>query len=450
MKTLNKHLSPTRRILLFFLSTILLGSCLLSLPMVQASHSQATYLDHLFTTVSMVCVTGLSTQAVADTYNTIGQLICILLMQIGGLGVLSFLGWLYIDMDKRLSFIDRSTLQESLNRDEAFEFKAFLHAVLKFTFLVEALGAIILSFRLVPMLGWGKGLFSSVFLAVSAFCNAGFDNLGGSSLQAYPTDPILNLVVACLIIMGGIGFSVWLDIRTQLKGNRGWRHLRFHSKVVLGLTALILVSGSLLSLITEFNNPQTIGSLDLGNKILVSFFQTVSMRTAGFATIDYSQARPVTLFIYIIQMMLGGAPGGTAGGLKITTVLVMVLFARSQMLGLPHTNFRHRTIQTSIIQKAFAILMIFSATFLLGLFLLTYLEPQKDFLHLVFETMSALATVGVSANLTTSLQTGSLWVVMALMFAGRIGPITILTGLSRRKASKKQTLKYAQSDLFVG
>lgn len=450
MKTLLKHLSPTRRILLFFLGMILLGSLLLNLPFLQLESSTASYLDHLFTTVSMVCVTGLSTRAVAETYNTLGQVVCMFLMQIGGIGVLSFLGFLYLDVRKKFSLLDRTTLQESLNREEATGFKDFMKAVFAFTFAIEGIGAILLSLRLVPLLGWSKGLFSALFMAISAFCNAGFDNLGANSLQNYPTDFLLNLTVASLIIMGGIGFSVWFDLKTQVLQKRSLRHLRFHTKVVLAVTVSLLTIGTLLTFISEYQNPATIGHLAVGDKLLVSFFQTVSMRTAGFATMDYTRANPITLLIFIIQMMMGGAPGGTAGGIKITTLLVIILFVRGQILGLPHTNFRYRTIAPTVVQKSLAITSVFIATFILGLILLTALEPKADFLHLVFETMSALATVGVSANLTSQLSQASLVLVMGLMFAGRIGPITVITSLNRRQPSKKQNLHYAKSDLFVG
>lgn len=458
MNRLDQHLSPTRRIVLFFLTVIIVGSLLLNLPLSQLPTSQAEYLDHLFTTVSMVCVTGLSTKPVVDTYNAFGQIICMILMQIGGLGVLSFLGLLYMKAGRKFNFTDRSTLQENLNREEPEEFKLFMFSIFRFTFAFEALGAFLLSFRLVPLFGWSKGIFSSIFLAISAFCNAGFDNLYSNSLQTFKLDATINLVVAGLIIMGGIGFSVWFDFRTQVRNRLidpaihkfRLRNLRFHTKVVLYLTVFILAAGTLLSLLTEYNNPDTIGNLPLAQKILVSFFQTVSMRTAGFATLDYTQARPITLLIYIIQMFLGGAPGGTAGGLKITTMLVVLLHARSQILNLPNTNFRHHTVSPAVSQKALTIFVIFTSSFILGLSLLTALEPDVNFMFLAYETISALATVGVSANLTSQLSTASLWVVMGLMFAGRIGPITIITGLNRRKPSKKQTLKYTKSNLIIG
>lgn len=430
-------LSPARRIFLSFAGVIFIGSLLLSLPFVQASGSQATYFDHLFTTVSMVCVTGLFTQPVATTYNVWGQLICMLLIQIGGLGLMTFIGVFYIQGKQKLSLRSREIIQESFGYGETRSLRAFIRSIFLTTFLVEGLGAFLLSFRFIPEFGWGRGIFTSIFLAISAFCNAGFDNFGSSSLVNYQTDPLINLVIAGLIIMGGLGFMVWFDLATQL-GKKKKRRLRFHTKLVLFLTAGILLFGTVSTLFTEWHNPGTIGNLSVPEKVLVSFFQTVSMRTAGFASIDYTQARPVTLFIYILQMFLGGAPGGTAGGLKITTFFVLLVFARSELLGLPHTNVAQRTIEARTVQKSFSVFIIFLMTFLLGLVLLGITaEGTPRFIYLMFETISALATVGVTANLTPELGKLALSIVMVLMFIGRIGPLTLLVSLADYQLIRK-------------
>ena len=424
------RLSPARRILLSFALVIVVGSLLLNLPFMQIATSKANYFDHLFTSVSMVCVTGLFTQAVADTYNIWGQIICMLLIQIGGLGLISFIG---------------------LSRDETNSIRDFLRSIFLITFSIELLGALILSFRFVPLLGWGKGLLTSIFLAISAFCNAGFDNLGSTSLLSYKTDTLVNLTIAALIIMGGLGFSVWFDLKTNIQAKGRKRKLRFHTKLVLALTAVILISGTCLTFLTEFQNTATIGQLPFGKKVLVSFFQTVTMRTAGFATIDYTQARPVTLLLYIIQMFLGGAPGGTAGGLKITTFLVVLAFARTEILGLPHTNFGHHTFSPSTIQKAFSVLIVFTTTFILGLTFLTMVADKGHrFIYLMFEAMSALGTVGVTANLTPTLNHAALTVIMFLMFIGRIGPLTLIVSLSNRKPKKNDTIKFANANTIIG
>ena len=443
-------LSPARRIFLSFAGVIFIGSFLLSLPFVQASDSQATYFDHLFTTVSMVCVTGLFTQPVATTYNVWGQLICMLLIQIGGLGLMTFIGVFYMQGKQKLSLRSRETIQESFSYGETRSLRAFIRSIFLTTFLVEGLGAFLLSFRFIPEFGWGRGIFTSIFLAISAFCNAGFDNFGSSSLVNYQTDPLINLVIAGLIITGGLGFMVWFDLATQL-GKKQKRRLRFHTKLVLLLTAGILLFGTVSTLFTEWHNSGTIGNLSVPEKVLVSFFQTVSMRTAGFASIDYTQARPVTLFIYILQMFLGGAPGGTAGGLKITTFFVLLVFARSELLGLPHANVAQRTIEARTVQKSFSVFIIFLMTFLLGLMLLGITaEGTPRFIYLMFETISALATVGVTANLTPELGKLALSIVMVLMFIGRIGPLTLLVSLADYQPDKKDLIQYMKADISIG
>ena len=449
MSFLPISLTPTQRIVLSFAGVILVGSILLTLPISQLPTSEARYWDNLFTTVSMVCVTGLFTQPVASSYTAFGQIICILLMQIGGLSLLSFVGLIALQARKKLSFVNLATLQESFSRTDTKNFQGFIFSVFRFTFAIEGLGALLLAFHFVPKFGWAKGLFTSVFLAVSAFCNAGFDNMGAISLVDYVKDPYINLIIASLIIMGGLGFSVWFDFQGRLDRKQTGRKLSFHTKIVLGLTATILTVGTLLSLITEYNNPATIGQFSFGHKLLASFFQTVTMRTAGFATIDYTQARPISLLIYTFQMMLGGAPGGTAGGIKITTFLVLLAYARSEIMGLPHTNFKRRTIDSLTTRKAIAVFFVFLSTFLLGLFLISVTDADKPLLFLIFEVMSALATVGVSANLTPTLTQAGQLIIMALMFFGRIGPMSILVSLSLKKPPKSATVQYAKSSLIV-
>ncbi|CQR25798.1 Trk family potassium uptake protein [Streptococcus varani] len=442
-------LTPTERIIVSFAAVILTGSILLSLPISQLANSQASYWDNLFTAVSMVCVTGLFTQPVASSFTAFGQIICMILMQIGGLSLLSFIGMIALQAKRKLSFINLTTLQESFSRDDTKDFHGFILSVFRFTFAIEGMGALLLAIYFVPKFGWAKGVFTSIFLAISAFCNAGFDNMGASSLVYFVKNPYINLIIASLIIMGGLGFSVWFDLQTQVKKKNHVRKFSFHTKVVLGLTATILALGTLLTLMTEYNNPNTIGTFSLGHKVLASFFQTVTMRTAGFATIDYTQARPISLLLYAFQMMLGGAPGGTAGGIKITAFLVLLVYARSEVLGLPYTNFKHRTIDTLTIRKAIAVFIVFLSTFLLGLFSISVTDSDKPLLFLIFEVMSALATVGVTANLTPSLTQAGQFIIMALMFFGRIGPMSILMSLSSKRASKTANLQYAKSSLIV-
>lgn len=444
-------LSPARRIFFSFALVILVGSLLLSLPLVQLASSKATYMDHLFTTVSMVCVTGLFTQSVASTYNGWGQLICMLLIQIGGLGILTFIGLFFIEKRRKLGYKNRQTLRDSFSFSNNKSLSRFVRSIFMTTFIIEVLGALLLMIRFIPRFGWGHGIFNAIFVSISAFCNAGFDNFGGDSMMSFQTDWLVNLTLSALIITGGLGFMVWFDLATKAKNQSGRKTLRFHTKVVLWLTAAILILGTLTSLLTEFNNPATIGSLPFGDKVLVSFFQTVSMRTAGFASLDYTRAHPVTLFVYILQMFLGGAPGGTAGGMKITTFLVLLLLARKELLGLPHTNLGKRTISPELVQRSFGAAVIFQLTFLLGLFGIGLVTPTgQRFIYLAFEVASALGTVGVSANVTSTLNGAGLSIIMALMFIGRIGPLTLMVSLNQYQAKKADTLQYVKADLIVG
>lgn len=444
-------LSPARRIFFSFALVILVGSLLLSLPLVQLASSKATYMDHLFTTVSMVCVTGLFTQSVASTYNGWGQLICMLLIQIGGLGILTFIGLFFIEKRRKLGYKNRQTLRDSFSFSNNKSLSRFVRSIFMTTFIIEVLGALLLMIRFIPRFGWGHGIFNAIFVSISAFCNAGFDNFGGDSMMSFQTDWLVNLTLSTLIITGGLGFMVWFDLATKAKNQSGRKTLRFHTKVVLWLTAAILILGTLTSLLTEFNNPATIGSLPFGDKVLVSFFQTVSMRTAGFASLDYTRAHPVTLFVYILQMFLGGAPGGTAGGMKITTFLVLLLLARKELLGLPHTNLGKRTISPELVQRSFGAAVIFQLTFLLGLFGIGLVTPTgQRFIYLAFEVASALGTVGVSANVTSTLNGAGLSIIMALMFIGRIGPLTLMVSLNQYQAKKADTLQYVKADLIVG
>ena len=444
-------LSPARRIFFSFALVILVGSLLLSLPLVQLASSKATYMDHLFTTVSMVCVTGLFTQSVASTYNGWGQLICMLLIQIGGLGILTFIGLFFIEKRRKLGYKNRQTLRDSFSFSNNKSLSRFVRSIFMTTFIIEVLGALLLMIRFIPRFGWGHGIFNSIFVSISAFCNAGFDNFGGDSMMSFQTDWLVNLTLSTLIITGGLGFMVWFDLATKAKNQSGRKTLRFHTKVVLWMTAAILILGTLTSLLTEFDNPATIGSLPFGDKVLVSFFQTVSMRTAGFASLDYTRAHPVTLFVYILQMFLGGAPGGTAGGMKITTFLVLLLLARKELLGLPHTNLGKRTISPELVQRSFGAAVIFQLTFLLGLFGIGLVTPAgQRFIYLAFEVASALGTVGVSANVTSTLNGAGLSIIMALMFIGRIGPLTLMVSLNQYQAKKADTLQYVKADLIVG
>lgn len=451
------QLSITQKISLSFLLVIIIGSVLLSLPIMHYADAPATsYWDHLFNTVSMVCVTGLSVFAVADVYNGLGQTLMLLLIQIGGLGLVSLIALSYYSLKGSISLSEQQLLQSSLSRDSHYGLKRYLFFVYKSTLVIELACALCLMVDLVPRLGWANGSFTSIFLAISAFCNAGFDNLGSSSLDAFRLNPLINLVITFLIVAGGLGFANWLDLITVGKAYlkkrpRTLKHisrqLSLQTKLVLKVSAIIIGLGTLLSWLLERDNPATIGQLPLAQQVMVSFFQTITMRTAGFATINFTQTKLATNLIYMIQMFIGGAPGGTAGGIKLVATSIVLLLFRAELKGQDQVTLNHRILPSKLIKQTLTVLIFYTVVLLTGYWLLLIVETSIPPFALLFETISALATVGVSMDVTTQLGTWGRLIIMILMFIGRVGPITVLLSL-RQKPEK--TINYARTNLMIG
>lgn len=451
-----KKLTIPQRLTISFLTVILVGSLLLSLPIMHQPGAVTTYLDHLFTTVSMVCVTGLMVITVGDVYNTMGQVICIILMQIGGLGLITLLSASTFYLKRKLSLKDQYTLQASFSHEDNRELKPLLISIYRFTAVVEGGAALLLSFSFVPKFGLFKGIFNAIFIAVSAFCNAGFDNLGTTSLQAYVDDPYINLIVCGLIISGGIGFIVWFEVGNMVHSYlcarpRVWRnsvrHLSVHAHLVFKSTFIVLLSGTILSWITEWGNPNTIANFPLGKQALISFFNAVTMRTAGFATIDYTMTRPITNLLYIVQMAMGGAPGGTAGGIKITTAAILFLIFKAEFKGEYGIHYRRRAFTMRLIRQVIVVVVFFFSVYVIGFGLLLLTQPHISPYALLFETTSALATVGVTMNATGSLNEIGQIIIIFLMFLGRVGPTTVLLSLATKT---KKEIQYAATDVYIG
>ena len=442
-----KRLSGTQRLTFSFLIVILIGSILLSLPITHYQNAPATgYLDHLFTVVSMVCVTGLSVFPVADVYNGLGQVIAVILMQIGGLGLVTLLAVSTYILRKRMNLSEQHILQSALSYDNSGHLKRYLFNVYKITFIIESLIAALFLIDFIPRFGLGHGIFNAIFLAVSAFCN----------LKPFVLNPLLNLLFMALIISGGIGFAVWVDIKRAIKhffADRPYRFKTFtrqlsnQTRLVLTTTAVLLLLGTVLTWLIEANNPKTIGQYNLLQQFMVSLFQAVTMRTAGFATISYLDTHPATNILYMIQMIIGGAPGGTAGGVKVTTVAITFLLFKSELAGQTEVTFRHRIIPNRVIKQTLTVLIFFFSVLIVGYVLLLQLEPHHDPLALLFEAVSAIATVGVSMDLTPQLSTGGRLIIMAMMFIGRVGPLTVLLSLLQKK---EKDIQYAQTNITVG
>lgn len=446
------------KIAMSFLSVILIGSLLLSLPISQTAESQASYFDHLFTAVSMVCVTGLYTQAVALTYNTFGQIICMILIKLGGLGLLTLVAAVYIRMKHRYNIKNSVLISEALNRFDLSDFKDFVFMIFKLTTLTDLIGTFLLSFVFVPLHGFGKGIFTALFISISAFNNAGFDNFGTISLQDFKVHPIISIVVPLLIIAGGLGFSVWFELIEWLKNlimsksSGFWislKQLSLHTRLVLSATIFFLLFGTVLFLLTEWTNPLTLGGLNLFDKLQVSFFQSATMRTAGFATIDYTHIRLASFLIFFALMFVGGSPGSTAGGAKTTTVMLVLLMIKNEIAQKEHITYRHHTISRSLVSKALIICILFGLIIGSSSFVISILESGIEFEYIVFEVVSALATVGVSANLTPHLTPISQTILMLLMFIGRIGPITFFAALQIKQKPVNE-VQYAKGQVLIG
>jgi len=383
----------------------------------------------------MVCVTGLSVVPVSKAYNGLGQILSMLLMQTGGLGLVSLIAFSTYTLKNKLGLSDQDLLQSALSRDNQKDLKAYLFKVYKITFSIEAMAALVIMTDFIPRFGLGHGIFNSLFLAVSAFCNAGFDNLGSNSLQEYATNPTINLAVAFLIMSGSLGFAVWIDLiqlmRRYIKDRPrnwklAWRPFSNQSRLVLISTGCLLLGGTLLAWLLEMDNSKTIGTLNVWQQLLVNFS---------------------TNLLFMIQMIIGGGPGGTAGGIKVTTASIMFLLFKSELSGNSSVVFRNRIISNKTILQAFTVILFFLTMLFVGYVILLETNPTLSPLGLLFESVSAIATVGVSMDLTPNLNTLGRLVIMALMFIGRVGPITVLLSLMTKK---EKHISYAPTDISVG
>lgn len=451
---------PTRQIALSFLVVILIGSILLSLP-ISNNIAPTTYLNNLFVATSATCVTGLVPVVTSEQYNLFGQIIIIILIQIGGLGFLTFLNLLLIVIKKRISLTNKIVLQEALNQPSLNELPKFVKNVIKYTFIVEGIGAILLGLVFIPDYGLVKGIYYSIFHSISAFCNAGFDVLGSNSLILYQSNLIINLVISGLIIMGGLGFIVWFDIAKNIKkeltrpAEFRWRHflqhLSLHTKLVLVMTVILLAIGTIAFYACEMNNPATLGKLNLFDQLQVSFFQSATLRTAGFASVNMASLQTYTKFMMCVLMFIGGSPAGTAGGIKTVTFAISILMVYNIYHGRKELTVFARRIPKRAIIRSFAIISIAMAITFFSIFILSISE-NAPFIDVIFEVVSAIATVGLSASLTSSLTLVGKILIIILMYIGRIGPITLMISFARKSyinAGKKE-IRYPDGNILLG
>lgn len=457
MEALKKNRLSTMQILaLGFLGTILLGGVLLCLPI--CNEQPITFLDALFTSVTAVCVTGLVTIVPATQFTLLGKVILLILIQIGGLGIIACVTGFFVILKRRITVRERIMIQETYNMQGLSGMIAFVLRILKGTFIIEGIGALLYAFQFVPEFGIVKGIGYSIFHSISAFCNAGIDVLGSSSFISYVDNPIVNLTTMFLIVIGGIGFTVWYDVAHNCKVVMGKKQskkriftkLTLHSKIALVMTGFLLVAGTLLVFVLEYHNPETIGGMSLGDKLMTSAFHSVSTRTAGFATVSQAGLRPGTKFITTLWMFIGGSPGGTAGGIKTTTIAMLILTCLNVIYGKRDTECFGRKIPVENFRTGFSVVVVAFGFLLTGLTLLTVFEPEMDFLSLLYEAVSAIGTVGLTADVTPNLGTASKIVIMCMMYIGRLGPVTIALVFGTRKNMKERIRELPEQRIMVG
>lgn len=456
MKSLQRSLSTTQIIALGFLCAILLGTILLVLPCSSASGTTTPPIDALFTATSSVCVTGLVTFPTYLHWSLFGKIVILLLIQLGGLGIISFTTGTMMVIGRKITLKDRILLEDALNLDTLVGLVKFLRKIFAGTFLVELVGAICYSLVFIPRYGIARGSWYSLFHSVSAFCNAGMDILGDNSLADYLTHPWINLVTMLLIILGGLGFIVWWDLLSVWKQYRRSRlpikkltsKLHLHSKIVLLTTFALILIGAISTLLLEYNNPGTMGSLCFPEKLLAAFFQSVTTRTAGFLTVSQTTLRGSTVMICLMLMFIGGSSIGTAGGIKTTTFVLLVLSTRATVKGQEHVVVFGRTIPRKTVQKALAVTSVSFLVLCIAIIAMSIAEPNASLLDLAYETTSAIGTVGLSRDLTSSLHSAGKCIIILCMYLGRIGPISLAILFNNR--AKRTLIKYPEENITVG
>lgn len=446
--TRRRQMSAPRIIVLVFAGIILAGTALLALPVSSRSGEGCGFLAALFTATSATCVTGLS---VADTYTQwsgFGQAVILLLIQIGGLGFMTIVSVFFFVLRAKIGLRSRVLLSQSFGMDNVDGVVRLARHVLTGTALFELTGALVLTLRFAVDQPLGVAVRWGVFHAVSAFCNAGFDLLGrlcpGGSLSPYAADPVVNFTVMLLIIVGGIGFFVWED----LLQSRSWRRLSVYSKLVLVSTGVLIVGGAAVFALLEWNNPATLGTLPVGEKILAALFQSVTIRTAGFATISQGSLTEASKAVTSVWMLIGGSSGSTAGGMKTVTVCIAVVSALAMLRGKTRVNLFKRTVSNRQVLNAFSIVLLMTGLAIFGAVCLSA-GSGVSFLDAVYETSSAIGTVGLTTGITPGLPVGGKLLLIAYMFFGRIGIMTIGVGflLGDREDGRYH---YAATRLLIG
>lgn len=437
------NFSTTHIILISFLIVIIIGSMLLSLPISTKNDTNVDYIDALFTATTSTCVTGLVTVSTFSTWSLFGQIVILVLIQIGGLGVVAFMAAFMIIINKKMKIKDYQLIQDAFNLNTLSGLKRFIKHVFLGTLMIELIGAILYMFVFVPEYGM-KGTWISIFNSISAFCNAGMDLIGETSLCNYATNPLVNITTSLLIILGGLGFIVWWDVLRVFKQFKNkkfkcFKSLTLHSKIVISSTLVLIFGGAILIFLFEYNNVNTIANLNLFDKIQVSLFQSITTRTAGFASIPQESLTDQSSVISLILMFIGGSPVGTSGGIKTITVVSLFAVAVTSIRNKKEVVLFNRNLSNEITRKAVAV-TIMSFTIMIVSTILLSLTMDRSILDILYETVSATATVGLSRNLTPFLNSIGKIIIIITMYLGRVGPISLAVAFKSQKVVSNKIL----------
>ena len=448
LRTFFRRIRPGQLIVLVFLGIILLGAGLLCLPAAARSGQPTPFLTSLFTATSATCVTGLIRVDTGTHWTMFGQAVILLLIQVGGLGFMTIACLFFFALRRRIGLRQRMVLAQALGSDTYSGIVSLVRNILRGTAAVEGVGALILFFRFLPEFGFGRALWYGVFHSVSAFCNAGFDVLAdvdaGGSLCRYATDPVVNFTIMALIVIGGLGFAVWGDIRHHRRFSR----LSVYSRLVVIITTVLIFGGAGVFAALEWNNPNTIGDLTVPQKLMAALFQSVTLRTAGFATFDQNALSDVSKAASDLLMLVGGSSGSTAGGVKTATVGVILLSAWSTARGRTSVHVMKRRIPRQAVENASALFILVLLLSGLGAAFLS-IADHVSLENALYETISALCTVGLTTGITSSLGTASQIILIVLMFFGRLGIMTISVGFMAANRAEER-VSYAETKIMIG
>lgn len=446
-----RKLSPTQILALGFPLIMLVGALLLMLPVASAAGTWTSPLTAAFTSVSATCVTGLVVVDTGTYWSTIGHVVILLMVQIGGLGFMTIAVMLSMLIHRRVTPRERMLIAQSYGLASVEDMTVLVRRVIVGTLAFEGAGALLLATQFIPIFGWGKGLWYGVFHAITAFCNAGFDILGGysgeySSCIAFADNPVVCLTLILLIFIGSIGFLVWSDV---LNFVRLRRRFSVYTRFVLVIAGILLFGGALLFLVFEWNNPATFGELPFGEKLLSALFQSMTLRTAGFATVDNSLLTSPSQLLGVLMMIIGGASGSTAGGVKMVTVGIVVVTVAKTLTGHREINLFGRRITPEQFMRAAVLLLIQITVIFVGSVILIA-HGGAEPMGALYEVTSAAGTVGISLGLTPGLGTLEQIVLMVIMYFGRVGILTVTYAVSMGQSSEKNCITYPDANLLIG